>query len=304
MAVLASQATLRCGTLPARVFSPTNMPGDWQTYHVPFQPWMPAAADGRVRVVVSASDDGVRTSDHQAAPVALVGEVSYRGFTAWVRNSDISRGSSGLSWLAIAEVADSPPSTPRLRYGCLQPQHFAIAGASGDWRRWSVGFGSRVGFVQPPAVVATPTNASVRVHAAAVVAIPSGVTKDGFNLAARNADIGAGACNFFYVAATQGGGGGVTLQIDTGQLPARLFSASGSPGDWQVWAVSFAEPFLTPPSVLATADNSNGMLRSYARAVQGVAFDVTTDGFTLAARNTDTSAGPAGFSWVAVGRQG
>ncbi len=303
MASMANAISLRCGNLPAQQFASSGRSGDWQTFHVPFQPWMPQAADGKVRVMVSASDADVDVSDHQVAPVPLVGEVSVRGFTAWVRNSDVSPGVSGLAWVAVAEVPDSPPATPKLRSGLLQPQHFQVTGIRGDWRRWSVGFGQRVGFTAAPTVVTTPTNSNVRVHAASTVGVSCGVTKDGFNLAARNADIGPGACNFFYLAAS-GNGGNEQIQIDSGQVPARPFAITGVPGDWQVWAVSFAEPFLTPPVVLVTADNSNGTLSSYARAVQGVVFDVTTDGFVLAGRSTDMSAGPAGFSWLAVGRPG
>jgi len=140
------------------------------------------------------------------------------------------------------------------------------------------------------------------VHVAAGVGVVVRASRVGFNLASRNSDIGPGACNFTFLAVETASGGDPTLFVDSGQVPGRYFAVENYPGDWQVWVVSFAEPFATPPAVLVTADNSNGTLNSYARAAVGVVFDVTTDGFTLAARNSDLCAGPAGFSWIAIGR--
>ena len=297
-----NEAAIRCGTLPYASFAASGVHGDWQTFHAPFDPWFPAGAAGKVRVIVSASDTDVDVSDHQAVPVTLVGEVSIEGFTAWVRNSDISPGQSGLSWIAVAEVADAPPTARKVRPGVVQPQHFQLSGVKGDWRRWAVGFGSRPGFTTPPAVVVTATNTNVRVHASAAVGVACGTTLQGFNLAGRSADITPGACNFNYLAVSpEIDANPRDLQVDSGQLSARLFAVAGDIGDWQVWAVQFAEPFLNPPVVLATANNCAGTLPSYSRAASPVIFDTSTDGFTLAARNTDLCAGPAGFAWVAAG---
>jgi hypothetical protein len=124
----------------------------------------------------------------------------------------------------------------------------------------------------------------------------------GFNLAGRNSDVGPGASNFNLIAIETASGGDLAIFLDTGQVPGRFFAIEGSSGDWQVWVVNFAEPFANPPTVLATADNFNGQLNSYARAAVGVIFDVSCDGFSLAARNSDLCAGPAGFSWLAIGR--
>jgi hypothetical protein len=301
MAVPLTGATLRCGTAPAVDFSPSGQSGDWQTFVIAFNPPMANQADGQIRVVVNAGDAGVDLQDHQAVPVPVTGEISHLGFTAWVRNSDVSGGSSGIAWLAVAEVPEAAPVAPRLRAGNVQPQHFQVDGYRGDWRRWSVSFGQKVAFDAPPVVLTTATNNNVRVHAASAVGISCGVTKDGFNLAARNSDIAAGAASFNYVAIQQSAGGSDIFQLDSGHLTARLFSAEDQLGDWQVWAVNFAEPFLVPPVVLVSADDCGGTLNSYTRAVVGVVFDVSQDGFTLAGRNSDVCAGPAGFNWVAVG---
>jgi hypothetical protein len=248
---------------------------------------------------------------HQAAPVPVVGELSHLGFTAWMRNSDVSGGDSGINWLAVAEVPDTAApipgesnSVPRLRFGTLQPQHFQVNGYRGDWRRWSVSYGSAVGFTEVPVTVLTTTNDNVRVHAAASVGICAGASKNGVNVAARNSDVTAGASNFNYVAAQQLAGGRPDLLIDTGTVPPRYFDVVGTAGDWQVWNVAFNEPFLIPPVVLLSADDAGGTMGSYARAAVGSVFDSSTEGFTLAARNSDLCAGPAGFNWIAVGRPG
>lgn len=305
MASAITQVTFRAGRTAGIIpwFNSSGRYGDWQTIHVPFDPFMPAGAEGKVRVVASANGDDVPAAAHIAATVPLIGEVSHMGFTAWVRNSDISAGYAGLSWLAVAEVPDAPSvSPPRLRSGTTQPQHFQTDGLQGDWRRWAVSHGSRIGFIDIPTCVVTATNNNVRVHAAASVGAVSGSSLVGFNVAARNSDIGPGASSFNFIAILPDSNGNPDLFVDTGQVPARYFAVENYPGDWQVWAVNFAEPFSSPPIVLATADNSNGQLNSYARAVVGVVFDVSCDGFTLAGRNSDLCAGPAGFSWVAVGR--
>lgn len=311
MATSTSEITLRAGSCAASTFAPTGVHGDWITYHVPFEPHMPPAAQDLVRVVVSAADAGGDINIHQAAPVPVIGEVSNLGFTAWVRNSDVSGGDSGINWLAVAEVPDNAAATPgassatpKLRFGTLQPQHFQVSGYRGDWRRWSVNYGTAVGFTEIPVAVLTTTNDNVRVHAAASVGVSAGSSKTGFNVAARNSDVTAGATNFNYVAAQPLAGGRPDLLVDTGTVPPRYFAKSGTAGDWQVWNVMFNEPFLITPVVLVTANDGGGAMGSYARATLGSVFDISADGFTLAARNSDVCAGPAGFTWIAVGRPG
>jgi hypothetical protein len=211
MASFINKVTCRTGTVGPVWFNVSGVPGDWQTFHIPFQPFMPAAADGQVRIMVTASGEGLAANDHMAAAVPLVGEVSYMGFTAWLRNSDVSTGSAGLSWVAIAEVPDSvggqPVPATRLRSGILQPQHFQTDGYRGDWRRWAVSCGSRIGFTSLPVAVLSATNQNVRVHAAACVGVVVGTSMAGFNVASRNSDVGSGACNFNFLAVEPASGG-------------------------------------------------------------------------------------------------
>jgi hypothetical protein len=57
---------------------------------------------------------------------------------------------------------------------------------------------------------------------------------------------------------------------------------------------------LYPPKVFVTANNHN--VDGQNPAVTGIARNVTTDGFTLAAHNTaKCMEGHAGFYWVAIG---
>jgi hypothetical protein len=58
MATLTDKISLRVGICPASTFAPSGTHGDWVTYHVPFEPGMQIAAEGQIRVVVSASDAG------------------------------------------------------------------------------------------------------------------------------------------------------------------------------------------------------------------------------------------------------
>lgn len=311
MATLTDKISVRAGVCPANTYAPAGAHGDWVTYHVPFEPPLPAAAEGQVRVVASASDAGGDINVHQAAPVPVVGEISPQGFTAWMRNSDVTGGDAGLNWLAVAEVPDTAAPiagaatpAPKLRFGTLQPQHFQVNGYRGDWRRWAVNYGASSGFTDIPVTVLTTTNDNVRVHAAASVGICAGASKNGVNVAARNSDVTAGASNFNFVAAQQLAGGSPDLLVDSGVVPPRYFEVVGTSGDWQVWNVGFNEPFLTAPVVLLSANDAGGSMGSYARAALGSVFDPSADGFTLAARNSDLCAGPAGFTWVAVGRPG
>ena len=70
-------------------------------------------------------------------------------------------------------------------------------------------------------------------------------------------------------------------------------SADGEDGDSLDFAIYFDRPFLTPPVVLATARETN--------AIVTIARNVTTHGFTLHARNTDSVPRHALFYWIAIG---
>ena len=88
-----------------------------------------------------------------------------------------------------------------------------------------------------------------------------------------------------------------------GSHPPLHFSVGSFKGDWQSWTINFADHFISPPVVILTADNYDGSLLSYSVAAVPMANDVTSFGFTLAARNADVAAGWVSFSWLAIGHR-
>ena len=59
MASSAVKMSIRSGAYSAQAFGAAGTPHtDWQTFHIPFDPWFPPGANA-IRVLVSASDDGV-----------------------------------------------------------------------------------------------------------------------------------------------------------------------------------------------------------------------------------------------------
>lgn len=83
--------------------------------------------------------------------------------------------------------------------------------------------------------------------------------------------------------------------------PQRRLSPGAEEGDWAHLDVYFDRPFLTPPVVLLTARDSDGDPKLHANPLALIAQNVTTHGFTVAARNTDTAQAEAKFHWVALG---
>lgn len=300
MATTFSKISLRSGQCTAKTFSQSGCFGDWQRFNVAFYPAMPTAAVGKIRVLATASDTDANT--FPLAPVTpVVGEISPGGFTAWVRNSDIVSKRAGLNWIAIAEVPENNLVAMSAVSGLVLPQPFASAAHAGDWNICNVPFPLSRQFTAAPVVVATPANANVRVHAAAVIPIACASTIVQFSLAVRNSDCGPGFTSLNYLAIGPGQGMPANIMIDTGRVAPRCFARGGSNGDWQMWQISFADHFLVPPTVLITADNFDGKIPTFAVAAVPVANDVTPYGFTLAARNSDISSGWVAFSWVAIG---
>jgi hypothetical protein len=83
-----------------------------------------------------------------------------------------------------------------------------------------------------------------------------------------------------------------------------VFASSGQEGDWAFWEIKFSSEtegyrFEWQPFVFVS-------LYSYSNdvpAIVGQARNVRPDGFTLAARNSDTLGGySARFAWIAIGQ--
>jgi hypothetical protein len=138
-------------------------------------------------------------------------------------------------------------------------------------------------------------------HIAGAVGVIHGASPTEFQLVARNPDVHAGGCSFYYCAIVGGAGRPQNVVIDTGEVKPKDFARGGQPNDWQQWEVYFRGPFLTPPVVLLTATDRGLPRGNGPVAAVGIAQNVTTQGFTLAARNSDVRHGSAAFNWVAVG---
>ncbi len=293
--------TVRSGTTAPRHFSQSGVTGDWQTIDVAFAPYFTPAANGKIRVFVSATSQGLSTTDRGAPAVPVVGEISPKGFAIWARNSDIAGGNVAFNWIAVAEVPDAPLTNASAVFGLLSQQYFSTAAKPGDWSNYSAPIPDSKRPTNPPVVVATASNANVRVHASAAVPIVGTAAVDRISVAARNSDVGAGLASFNYLAFLPGMAAPPKLMLDSGRVAPLRFAAGAQRGDWQTWLVNFAEHFISPPTVLLSADNYDGNIRSFAVAAVPMANDVTANGFTLAARNADVSAGWVAFSWLAIG---
>lgn len=301
MASPLSKISVRSGVCAPQFFSQSGVSGDWRSFHIPFNPYFPPIAAGNIRVFAAAASQGLGSSTRGAPAVPVVGEISPKGFTIWARNSDISGGPAAFNWIAVAEVPDTAATASGAVFGLMSPQYFATSARPGDWSNYSAPIPASRKPAAAPVAVASASNTNVRVHAAAAVPVMSASTVDRIGLSARNSDVGAGLTSFFYLAFLSDVTAPANLIVDTGRVFPLRFARAAQRGDWQTWTVNFAEHFIAPPTVIVTADNYDGNIKSYAVAAVPLANDVTPFGFTLAARNSDPSAGWVACSWLAIG---
>jgi len=304
MASALTEVSIRTGTTATKYFSQSGMLGDWQTLHIPFFPFFPATAAGKIRVFATASRQNVLANNGAAPAQPVVGEISPLGFTIWARNGDIVGGQACFNWIAVSEVPDTTPSELGAVFGLLSPQYFATASKQGDWNTYSAPIPvSRQVATATPVIVASGSNANVRVHASASVPVVGVAAADRVSITARNSDPGPGLASFYYLGFLPGLNAPANLMVDTGRVTPLHFSVGSFKGDWQSWTINFADHFISPPVVILTADNYDGSLLSYSVAAVPMANDVTSFGFTLAARNADVAAGWVSFSWLAIGHR-
>lgn len=303
MSTQINQTDFQFGTVTARHFSEHCVPGDWETCPIIF----PKPFDEKTpRVIVTANNENVDKGAHNAAVVGIAQKVTPTGFVLAARNSDCARGFAGFNWTAVLETPGEQKEKPvNLRMGVLQPKKFQSDCTAGDWNSWGVNFSTKL---EKCVALLTASNLNVKpwhqddtlwYHNPAVVGIVQDLTPTGFTLAARNSDCAEGYCTFYYVALSQINAGKADLWVDTGEEIAQHFGPDCKSGDWKGWTISFSEPFLTPPVVLVTANDLK--VQGHNAAVVGIAQDVTPNGFTLSARNSDCASGQAGFYWVAIG---
>jgi hypothetical protein len=314
MSVPVSEAMFQVGTFEQRFFSKDCETGDTQDFPAVRFP-LQFPAESRVRVIVTGNNLGVPAGTHNAALVGAVQKVTAEGFVLNARNSDCSEELSlaGMNWMAVAETPGAQQKPVNIRMGVLQPRSFSPDCESGDTKDWGIVFSAPL--ASEPVVLTTACNLNIQGHNAAAVGIVLGPDGNppaptGFTLKARNSDCAAGGCAFYYVALSPGTPGSGNLIVDTGEVPGQGFFDDCSHGDTREWDVYFSQPFLTPPIILATANDSN--LRQHQAFPVGMARNVTPYGFTLVGRNSDCFTGgggilgpkltgQAGFYWVAIG---
>lgn len=284
------------GRVDAQFFERDCQAGDWRIWDIAFPTAFPH--DG-VRVIVTPNDLRVDTGVHSVAAVGLAQDVTRTGFRLAARNSDCSSGSAGFDWMAVLETPGQQIQRPvSLRVGVVQQKWFNADCVPGDWQHWDVIY--RTPFPKTPVVLLTASNLNIQGNNAAVVGTSRDSTGASFTLAARNSDCQPGDCAFYHLALSPPEGEGRTdLFVDTGEVPARTLHRDCHPGDWDSGDIYFSRSFLTSPFVFLTANNKGVVSKN--AAVVGIARNVTTHGFTLAARNSDCSIGEAGFYWVAIG---
>jgi hypothetical protein len=325
---------IKFGRETQRPYQVSCTSGDWVSMDVQYPQPFPAQAN--VVVIATANDLGVTDPLRNEPVVPVVEDQTPQGFKLWGRNPhECARSVAGFNWLAIAEVpSGEEPSHVAVRLGVVRPRFFWRR-CGGDPRFWSVSFlpnRSLAGASGPPITLATATNLNVWAtsgelsgiggptyaytwetsYNAAAVPVIQMPTPDGFRLKGSNSDGQHGNCAFYHATFAELPGSSQGLWIEIGKVGAKSFEPRDNEGDWRMWDVEFQDPFLTPPTVLVTAndrmadgmpvpDHGAGGVFAKAVAAVGIATNVTTHGFTLMARNSDCAGGFAGFSWVALG---
>lgn len=305
-------------------FSRAGESGDWLDISISFEGDLPVKVPnfvGTPRLIITpvrnTQFDPTSTSRslNVMTPVCVARDVTPQGFRLAARNADPDFGGfSAFNWIAIEETPGVDNAVPALERGLFPPRHFDRGFESFLGRRT---FGDHIyyGMDSPPisldnsvaSVQLTATDQNVTEHsvtAGGIINNPFEVQQ--LDLAAHNVDIVAGGCAFYgaafsYKNTIASGAAGSELQIDTGAVAEEWFEPSGQPGDWQTWNVVFTHPFSELPVVLLTPYKPIDIPVRLSPAVLGMVQGLTTQGFRIAARNSDIGRGLAGFFWIAIG---
>jgi len=244
--------------------------------------------------------------------------VKATGFTLRCRNANpSSEAAVAFDWLAVLGGPEDGVAQIDALVSVLQAKSFGDFLHRRHWPRiwFSVPFFSP----SPRAVLLTANDLGVQgARNPAVVGVVNGLESlpaldtDGFSVRATNLDSIDGASGFYAAAfaigdpATPTGSATQAMWIDHGSeentedfflnvFPGTPYPVNpgGQDGDSRDFAIYFDRSFLAPLVVLATARGRTPVVL--------LARDVTTHGFTLHARNTDSVGGHALFYWAAIG---
>ena len=311
------ETLIQFGNTDVGTFNSTCYPGDWQDWQIQFSPSFPR----KPRVIITAHDQDTDPQLPLCPVVGVARNVTETGFTLAARNPQPDGGQATLYWLALLETPGVPQfRNELLRMGTMDPRLLSAS----QWVSWTVRFSEpKLGAI--PAIFLTASNlfaesGSFRSgvafqeykaityinHNAAAAGVVREPKEWAFELAAYNTDCAEGYSNFQYLALAKAFVAGVppegqtNVWVNTGWVPPKSFAPTCEKGDWNSWYVWFDQAFLTPPTVLVTANNLN-VANAGNPAVVGIAQYVTPNGFRLAARNSDCGSGLTGFYWVAIG---
>lgn len=308
--------------------------GDWGSIDVVFaspfgspKPGTPKGVSQSISVVATP------LRMRKVAPVVVLKNVTANGFTLFARNLNNQNGESEFSWLAVLGVPDRQPTSYDTRIGVLQTKILTPPNPTswpGIWFSQPL-----VGIGKEPAILLTahnitgPSRESDPWRNAAAVAsvypLPGTIPPDdGFAVGAVNVENG-GRSGFYYAAFIDARSHTERDFADAGNLwldhgsehnvedsfqynnaswptpPHRDLQPGTVPGDWVYLDVYFDRPFLTPPVVLLTARDPDNNPKRHHNPLALSAQNVTTHGFTVSARNTDTVGAMAEFFWIAIG---
>ena len=294
----------RFGSTAPHFYRETNTNGDTFSETITLQP--PFDSDN-VIVLANASERGAVTAGTGPAVVATVLSASRNQFTLRTRSSDTTPGTVACDWLAV-DIGSSTQLPPmRIKGVKLLQKGFNTANHSGDWQNWPIPDAPQAGLWMLNLLSACTLPDDCR----PVVPVASA----GF-ARARNSDTvspGAASLSCLSIIDTAGGGQYFVQAGTTAVSDVKRFNASGEGGstggwfpsldfssDWNWWHLYFPIPFVAPPLVFVTANNV-GVNGNDMAAPVGTAVEITSTGFMLGARNSDTKHGYAGFNWLAIG---
>ena len=302
------------GRLTAQFYAPDNLPGDWQGYPVVFQTPFPS---DDVRVVATASSDGVDGGLSTVPAVPIVVGANRNGFTIVARNSDCASGSAGMHWIAVLERRGVPsPTVVDVRTGVLHTRYYGADCMAGDWTGWEYAFSNPL--PAAPTLVSTPTRSRddqsydalgggalvgrtvLLQRIATPVAVTDGATATTIAVSARNGGGWPGWAGMNFLAVASGGAPVSGMIVDSGLTRTATLPPTGG-SIYERIEVQFALPFSTPPVVLLCACDRGLLPGEGAAAIVGIAEGITTHGFSVEAMNTDSVTGTCAFYWIAVG---
>ena len=180
-------------------------------------------------MIISHNDNNV--DSYNPAVVGVVYDLGNADFHISARSTDLKEGRAGFSWAAFLELPAPYVCQTKVRASTsvVPAKTFSHDGFGGVWQSTGVRFPDS--FDTAPVILATASNLNAYVHKTAAVNMVSGITKDGFVMAARNSDCQGGSCGFGYLALAFVAVAESKLYLGTGWVSQKKFEKDCDPGD-------------------------------------------------------------------------